>query len=223
MAKPFNQIFESFSSVMELLRDESFQDLLENYERAKKVFLVGYEVQDEVTSRILLEGQKPEDYLIAFSKFVKEKEVEIEAIGILLNKPKEWNTSALNGLRQKLKENKYNEANLQKAHKIIYHKEAIDIISMIKHAANETEPLLSVEERVEMAMKKVMAGKVLNDEQQKWMAYIQEHLKQNLTLDEDDLKELPIFTDRGGFTKFKKVFHTDYKDLIIEINNAIAA
>ncbi len=54
MAKPFTEIFESFSSVMELLRDEKFQDLLVNYERAKKVFLVGYEVQDDVSSVVCL-------------------------------------------------------------------------------------------------------------------------------------------------------------------------
>jgi len=32
---------------MKLLRDKDFQDLLINYPRAKKVFLVGYEVKDE--------------------------------------------------------------------------------------------------------------------------------------------------------------------------------
>jgi len=51
----------------------------------------------------------------------------------------------------------------------------------------------------------------------------QEHLKQNMTLDVDDLKELPVFTDRGGLNRFKKVFPADYEILIHEINKAIAA
>ena len=128
MAKSLPEIFDSFTSVMELLRNKEFQKLLVNYERAKKVFLVGYEVQDEVSSMVLFETNenhllKPEDYLIAFSQFVKQKEVEIEAISILLNKPKDWNTKALNELKQKLKESKYDDANLQKAHRIVYHKE----------------------------------------------------------------------------------------------------
>ena len=55
MAKELAHIFESFSSVMELLRDEKFQDLLVNYERKKKVFFVGYEVQDDVSSNILFD------------------------------------------------------------------------------------------------------------------------------------------------------------------------
>lgn len=228
MAKSFSEIFESFTSVMELLRNEQFQKLLVDYERAKKVFLVGYEVQDEVSSMVLFEaegryGLQPTDYLLAFSEFVKRKENEITAISILLNKPKDWNTNALNELRQKLKESNYDEASLQKAHKIVYQKDAVDIISMVKHAAKETEPLLSPEERVNQAIQKVTAGKKLNDEQQKWMEYIKEHLKQNMTLDEEDLQELPVFADRGGLNKFKKVFADDYNKLIQEINLAIAA
>ncbi len=228
MAKPFLEIFDSFSNIMELLRDGKFQDLLVNYERAKKVFLVGYEVQDSVGSWTVFEaedrsGLKPEDYLIAFSQFIKRKEKEIQAIAILLNKPKDWNTKALNELRNKLKESKYDEANLQKAHQIVYHKDVVDIISMVKHAANETEPLLSPEERVVKAILRVTEGKHLNDEQQKWMEYIKEHLKQNMTLDEEDLRKLPVFTDRGGLSRFKKVFPAEYQIIIKEINLAIAA
>lgn len=227
MAKSLTVIFESFTSVMELLRNDKFQELLENYERAKKVFMVAYEVLDEVSSEILIarEGSvlKPEDYLLAFSKFIKENETEIDAIAILLNKPKNWNTNVLNALKRKLKENTFYEDDLQKAHKAVYHKEIVDIISMIKHAAKETEPLLSPEERVNQAMQYVIFGKQLNEEQQKWMEYIKEHLKQNMTLDENDFKELPVFTDRGGLTKFKKVFANNYETIITEINIAIAA
>ena len=228
MAKSFSEIFESFTNVMDLLKNEQFQKLLVDYERAKKVFMVGYEVEDQVDSVVLFEAEgryalKPEDYLIAFSEFVKQKEKEIEAISILLNKPKDWNTKALNELKQKLKESNYDEVDLQKAHRIVYHKDTVDIISMVKHAAKESEPLLSPEERVNQAIKKVIAGKNLNNEQQKWMEYIKEHLKQNMTLDEDDLKELPVFTDRGGLSKFKKVFANEYDNIIKEINLAIAA
>ncbi len=227
MAKTFSEIFESFSSVMSLLRDENFQDLLINYDRAKKTFIVGYPIEDEVNSEIIFirEGSvlKPEDYLLAFSKFIKENENSIEAISILLNRPKYWNTKALNDLKKKLNENSFLEINLRKAHKLVHHVEIVDIISMVKHAVKETEPLLSPDERVSNAIDKILKGKELNAEQQKWMGYIKEHLKQNLTLDEDDLKELPIFTDRGGFNKFKKVFPQDYEKIISEINLAVAA
>lgn len=228
MAKPFNEIFESFTNVMDLLRNEQFQKLLVEYERAKKVFMVGYEVVDQVDSFVLFaaEGKydlKPADYLIAFSDFIKQNEKEIQAISILLNKPKDWNTKALNELRQKLTESNFDEVNLQKAHKIVYKKATVDIISMVKHAAKESEPLLSPEERVNLAILKVISGKVLNEEQRKWMEYIKEHLKQNMTLGEDDLIDLPVFADRGGLSKFKKVFPDNYEYIISQINLAIAA
>lgn len=228
MGKPFNEIFDSFTSLMELLRNEKFQDLLVNYERAKRVFFVGYEVTDNVSSEILFEadgryGLKPLDYLIAFSEFVKQNEKEIEAIAILLNKPKEWSTKALSELKQRLKEHNYDETNLRKAHKIVYHKDAVDIISMVKHAAKETEPLLNVEERVDRAIQKITTGIQLNDEQQKWMGYIKEHLKQNMTIDENDFRDLPVFTDRGGLNKFKRVFPNNYDKIIHELNFVIAA
>jgi len=228
MAKPFSEIFESFGSLMALLRDRRFQDLLVNYERAKKSFFVGYGVTDFVSSEYMFDaedkyGLKPETYLAAFSEFIRSKEKEIEAISILLNKPKDWNTKALNELKQKLREKNYDEVSLQKAHRIVYHKDAVDIISMVKHAAKETEPLLSPEERVNRAISRVTQGIELNDEQQKWMEYIKLHLKQNMTLDEDDLKELPVFTDRGGLSKFKMVFGGDYPEFIKRINLSIAA
>jgi len=227
MPKSLPEIFESFTTVMELLRNEQFQKLLVEYERAKKVFLIGYEIKDDVSSMVVFEsgghGLEAMDYLIAFSEFVKAKENEIAAIGILLNRPKGWNTNALNELKQKLKENDFDEAKLQKAHKIVHHKAAVDIISMVKHAAKETEPLLSPEERVNKAIEKVVAGKTLNDAQTKWMGYIRAHLILNMTLDQDDFSSDPVLERRGGLSKFKKVFADDYQNIITEINIAIAA
>ena len=92
-----------------------------------------------------------------------------------------------------------------------------------EYRASLDEPILSPEERVELAMQKVRGKQVFSEEQGKWLDYIAEHLKQNMTLDETDLKELPVFTDRGGFTKFKKVFPKNYELIINEVNKAIAA
>lgn len=228
MTKNFEEIFESFNSIMELLRNKDFQYLLENYERAKKVFFIGYQIQDEISSEILFvaDGKrdlKPDDYIHAFNEFVNRNEKQIEAIGILLNRPKSWNTNALNELKNKLKENDFEEVNLRKAHKIVYHKNLVDIISMIKYAAKKQEYLYSIDERVDRAINIVISGKNFTSEQLKWINYIKEHLKQNYTIDENDLNDLPIFTDHGGLHKFKNLFPNNYKDLITEINIAIAA
>lgn len=228
MAQGFDEIFGSFGNIMSLLRDLQFQDLLENYERAKRTFLVGYEVQDEVSSEIIFKVKEkgdlgPDDYLTAFSDFVKTKENEIEAISVVLNKPAGWNTKTLNDLRKTLTENDFPEYELRRAYKAKYQKQLVDIISMVKHAARETEPLLSPAERVERAIQRVTSGLFLTEEQSQWMGYIREHLKQNMSLGEDDLQDLPIFADRGGLARFRKVFPEINQKIITEINTAIAA
>ncbi len=141
---------------MGLLRKPEFQDLLASYPRAPRTFLVAYEAVDEVSSNWLvrdLDGReyKPEDYLAAFARFVKENPAQVEAIEILLDRPQRWSTHALGELRQKLSATKerFTVDNLQKAHKVRYDKALVDIISMVKHAAREQEPLYTASERVQ--------------------------------------------------------------------------
>ena len=46
---------------------------------------------------------KPADYLAAFAQFVKDNPAQIEAIRILLDRPRDWSTVALKELREKLR------------------------------------------------------------------------------------------------------------------------
>jgi type I restriction enzyme R subunit len=217
-------IKNDFNQTMKLLRDENLQDLLINYPRAKRQFWIGYEVQDKVSSKKLILGEKPEDYLTSFMRFVKENPEHIAAIKILLERPKEWNTNALTELREKLKANKFPEKYLQEAHELVYDKALADIISMVKHAAKNEEPILTSEERVNLALAKITENKKFNYEQLQWLNYIKEHLVQNLTIDEDDFKHAPIFEARGGIGKARKVFgKEELSKLIEEINYNMAA
>lgn len=215
---------EDFSGTMKLLREKKFQELLINYPRANKSFYVGYGIPDEVTSEKLIMGEKPVDYLNSFMKFVKENPEHLLAIKILLEKPKDWNTKALNELRERLTINKFPEKYLQEAHKLVYNKSLADIISMVKHAAKKEEPIYTAEERVAIAFEKVVADKPYTYEQLQWLGLIKEHLIQNLTIDEDDLKYAPVFEQKGGLGKARKVFGAlELKKLIEEINYNVAA
>lgn len=222
-----DKIKKDFTNTMKLLRDKDFQDLLQNYPRPKRSFIIGYDVKDTVNSEVMIrrgsEYQKPEDYLVSFSRFVKENPEHIEAIRILLEKPKEWKTAVLNELVEKLKQNKFPPDDLEKAHKYVYKKSLVDIISMVKHAAKEQEPILTAEERVARAMKKVTDDKSFNKEQQKWLGLIRDHLIKNLTIEKADLDYAPIFERNGGLGKAKRVFDKELESLLAEINAAIAA
>lgn len=218
---------EDFSAVMALLKNEKFQDLLVNYERAQKTFLKAYGVQDEVTSALFIrrgqEHLKPEDYLESFARFVHEKSDDIEAFQVLLKKPKKWRGETLKNLRQELIRNDYPQEELQKAHKIVSHKDLADVISIVKHAAKDEEPVLTAEERVERSLAQIIQGKQFTLEQKEWLGLIREHLVQNLSIELDDFQYAPIFERRGGLIKAEKVFEGKLPALVEEINYRLAA
>jgi type I restriction enzyme R subunit len=224
------ELRRDFTGTMALLKDVGLQDILVNYERTPRTFLIAYETQDTVTSEWLVRGAdgheyKPEDYLAAFARFVRENPAHIKAIRILLHRPQDWNTAALTELRQKLSSarERFTEENLRKAHQLHYKKALVDIISMIKHAADKEQPLYTAEERVELALARVTEGKTFTPEQQAWLDLIRKHLTTNLTIEREDFNELPVFTLRGGLSQATRVFAGSLDDLLEKFNEAIAA
>ncbi len=222
-------INREFTGTMKLLRNPAFQDLLVNYQRRKRTFVVAYETKDEVSSLWLARGAdgkeyKPEDYLTAFARFVEDNPNHVEAIRILQKSPEQWSTEALSELTEKLKAapQRFTIETLQKVHEIHYHKALVDIISMVKHAANAQSPLLTAEERVEQVFSNVTAGKTFTVEQQQWLDRIKAHLVQNLSIDQDDFEALPVFARLGGWEKSQRVFSGKLPQLIHSFNESIA-
>ncbi|HQR04049.1 MAG: hypothetical protein JSR19_00215 [Proteobacteria bacterium] len=211
--------------VVKLLRDPKFQDLLLNYPRAKRSFLVAYEATDNVTSewkfRVEEEYLKPEDYLTRFATFIQAKQAEIEALQVLMTRPQEWKTDVLEGLREKLRSASFEERDLQKASELVHHRLA-DIISLVKHAAKAEAPIYTAEERVDHALSQLLAQNQFTDEQRQWLQLIREHLVKNLTIELDDF-DAPIFFQRGGLGKARKVFADGLAPMLKRINAALAS
>jgi type I restriction enzyme R subunit len=221
---------DSFTATMELLRDAGFQDLLVNYKRPRRTFIVAHGVTDTVESGWLIRGAdgreyKPEDYLQAFERFVRENGAHIQALQILLARPQEWSTEALKELRETLTKapERFTEANLRKAFEAQHHKALIDIISMVKRAAIEGSPLLTAEERVNGAIDIIATGRSLTDDQKKWLDYIRQHLIQNLTIDRDDFDNVPILANRGGWGRADRVFDGHLTELLADVNKELVA
>lgn len=224
------ELKRDFSGAMQVLLDHDLQNLLVNYPRPPKRFIVAEENVDTVTSEWLVRDGtgkevKPADYLAAFAQFVRDNPAHIEAISILLARPRDWSAKALKELRDKLAATKerFTPDLLQKAHAIHCRKSLVDIISMVKHAAEEQQPLLTAEERVERAFAKLTAGRTFTPEQQKWLDRIRLHLIQNLSIERDDFDTVPVFDDFGGWGRANKAFGGKLMDLIAEVNAAVAA
>lgn len=221
-----SEIKRNFTGIMGILNDKGFQKLLTSYKKSKSVFYIAHNVKDEVSSEMVFESGekylKPQEYLEAFSEFVKDNKEKIEAMKVVLERPKDWRTEVLKALRTELLKAHFPETDLKRAVQLVHKKHLPDIISIIKNAA-QNEPLMEVNERVGKAVEKLFADKTLTEEQSAWIQYIKEHLIQNLTLDRDDFEYSPILERHGGWGKFKRLFPEDAEQIIQQINEAIAA
>jgi type I restriction enzyme R subunit len=218
-----------FTDTMLLLRDENFQKLLTSYSK-KPIFVVAYGAEDTVSSTEFVRDPagnrwKPEDYLTAFARFVQQNKDQVEAIGILLERPRNWSVEALSELRKKLAAapEHFTEDNLRLAHQIQYHKALVEIISMVKHAAREQEPLLTAEERVRKALAMITAGREFTVEQAKWLDRIKSHLIENLSISQGDFDLVPVLSNPGGWGRANRDFNQGLDELLKQINEAVAA
>ncbi|MBI3200080.1 MAG: DEAD/DEAH box helicase family protein [Myxococcales bacterium] len=220
-----------FVDAMKLLRNDEFQELLVAYPRPQRTFMKAYEQTDQVSSVYMFRDiagneYKPADYLQVFAKFVTENQDHIDAVRILLDRPRSWSPSALTELKTKLTQSRYRFSpdNLQKAHEIHYKKALVDLVSMVKHAAHEEAPLLTATERVERAFSKITSGMTFTADQQKWLDRIREHLRENLSIDKEDFELVPVLSDAGGWPVARRIFgEPQLEALIANLNEAIAA
>lgn len=216
---------KDFNGTMKLLQNRDFQKLLVEYPRAKRVFWKVVDAGDIVTSETVVRFGKYEnasDYLEAFSKFVRANTDKLEALKILLRRPKNWKPEVLENLRKTLSQSEFDEQTLRKAHKVAY-KTLADIISMVKHAASEEEPILTAEDRVAKVLKRLRQKHDFYDAQLMWLGLIHAHLVENLSIGPDDFDLLPVFQRAGGLSRARQVFKTDFIPLLTQINTAIAA
>jgi len=143
------------------------------------------------------------------------------AIRILLERPRDWSTEALKELRAKLaaRPERFTEDNLRRA----YGAALADIISMVHHAADETDPLLSAEERVDKALASVIGGRALTPAQEKWLGLIRRHLIVNLAIERDDFELLEFQQEGATWKRVDGDFAGALGEILIRLNEAMAA
>ena len=128
-----------FMDTIKLSRNEAVLDL---HIKCKRPIVVADTVEDIVASEWLIRDAtgkeyKPEDYLTAFSRFVRDNPANVEAIQILLYRPKDWSANALTELRQKLQVARaLCGGEPSEGARSADSKALIEIVSMVKHAAD---------------------------------------------------------------------------------------
>lgn len=165
-------------------------------------------------------GKKPEDYLEAFDRYVRENLNQIPALLVVAQRPRELTRKQLKELALLLDNAGFSETMLQVAWRDKTNEDiAATIIGFIRKAALG-DPLIAYEERVTRALKKLLAQQSWTPPQRKWLEHIGKQLKRERVVDRDAFDE-GQFASEGGFARFNKGFDGKLEMLLGELADEI--
>ena len=165
------------------------------------------------------ETKEPEDYLEEFSTFIKNNTNEIAALRIICTRPSDLTREELKSLKLKLDREGFTEQRLSSALSQVSNKEiTADIISIIRRFAINS-PLLTHQERVQRAIKKLKERHSFTKVQLGWISRIEHYLENELLISTDTFDTDPRFRQQGGLNRVDLVFGGQFGDIIIELND----
>lgn len=165
-------------------------------------------------------AKKPQDYLDGFRAFLRDNMNLIPALMIVTTKPRELTRQQLRELKLVLDNAGYSEANLRVAWQEMTNEDiAASIIGFIRQMALGS-PLISYEERVKVAMKKLLAKHQWTIPQRKWLERIGKQLLAETIVDREAL-DRGQFKAEGGFARLNKVFEGKLELVLDEINEEL--
>ncbi len=165
-------------------------------------------------------NQRPKDYLEGFRDFVRDNQDKVAAINICATRPHELTRKALQELQKELISKGYNEIQLRTAWREANNVDiAATIIGYVRNAILDM-PVEPYEDRVNYAMKKILASRSWTPPQRKWLDRISKQFVQNTLVDRAALDE-GQFLESGGYTRLNKVFDGELTNVLAEIAEQI--
>lgn len=175
-----------------------------------------YKGDDTVTSvtRGYGDGVRPADFIEAFEEFVRNNANKIDALTLVVTRPRDLTRESLRELRLALDARHFTESALRTAWRDKTNEDiAASIIGFIRQAALG-DPLIPYAERVEAAIKRVASGHTLDDVQRRWLDRIGDEMKSQVVIDRQAFDN-PPFEQLGGYKRFNKIFGGEL-DVILE-------
>ncbi len=169
------------------------------------------------------QGNKPDDYLESFSQFIEDNMNLIPALTIVCTRPSELTREELRKLRLELDMKGFSENSLQSAWRDSKNEDiAADIISFIRKQALG-DPLISHEERIRNAMKKIHAMKPWSNIQRQWLERIEKQLLKESVLDPNPVQAFNVepFKSKGGYKKLNIIFDGEIDTIVKKINQSL--
>ena len=163
-------------------------------------------------------SDKPEDYLDAFSEYVKTHMNEIAALSIVCTRPKDLTRDALKALRLTLDREGFTTQQLNTAISELTNEEiAADIISLIRRYAIGSA-LISHEARIRRAVDKLKKAHNFSKQEMSWIGRMEKYLMEESVLNVQVFDEDSRFKSYGGFAKINKVFQNKLENIVLELN-----
>ncbi|HET7616770.1 MAG TPA: type I restriction-modification system endonuclease, partial [Bacillales bacterium] len=195
----------------------------ENRNRGEKQYISEHEDKLTGVKRGYGHAEKPEDYLAGFNRFIRENMNTIPALRIVCTRPKDLTREQLKQLARSLDQNGYSETGLRTAWREAKNEDiAADIISFIRQQALG-DPLVSHEERIQQAMKKIYRMKVWTKPQKTWLERIEKQLLKESVLHPDPKEAFNVepFKSKGGYNRLNKIFDGELDDIVHTINQGL--
>ena len=161
-------------------------------------------------------GQEPEDYLESFETYLKVNRNKIEALEIVCTRPADLTLVDLRKLSMTLDANGYNTIQLNTAVQKVTNEEcAADIITLVRRYAIGS-PLISHEERIHNAIKKLNKAHEFTAGEKKWIDRIEKYLINESVLNVQTFDDYMAWRNQGGFNKVNKIFNNQLNSIIRE-------
>ncbi len=163
-------------------------------------------------------GQAPKDYLESFTQYLKQNRSKIEAVEIVCTHPADLTLADLRKLSATLDANGFNQIQLNTAVQQVTNEEcAADIITLVRRYAIGS-PLVSHEERIKTAVKKLTAAHDFTAGEKKWIERIEKYLINESVLNVQTFDEYSSWRIQGGFNKVNKIFAGNLASIVKELN-----
>lgn len=163
---------------------------------------------------------KPEDYLELFASFIKENLNQINALTVVTQRPRDLTRKELKELKFELDKAGFNEKYLETAWRNSTNQEiAASIIGFIRNKALGS-PLISYEERVDRAVKKIMSSRTWTVPQRKWLERISNQIKKETIIDKESFDQ-GAFQSEGGYNRINKTLDGQLNQVLSDIYDAL--
>jgi type I restriction enzyme R subunit len=165
--------------------------------------------------------QRPQDFLDAFSAYLREHMNEIPALLVVTQRPRDLTRAQLRELRLALDSAGFPEAAVRTAYRDVTNQDiAASIIGYVRGQALG-DPLVPYSERVARGIERILARQPWTPVQRTWLRRIGQQLEKELVVDREALDREQFREQGGGFDRLNRVFDGRLPEIVGDLQDAL--